>query len=110
MDLSTIGKNIKNYRKQLNISQKQLAVRAGLSKAYICKIENGSKTPSLESFIKIANALRVPAELLLSGVIMVSSNETRNSSLSDKISKLSMSDKEFIYSIVDSLVNKFNDY
>lgn len=108
MDLSTIGKNIYNYRKQLNISQKELAERTGLSENYICRIENGYKIPAMESFIKIANVLNVPSDFLLLELIDSSCN-VKFSSLSDKLSGLSLPDQEFIYTIVDSLIEKFKD-
>ncbi|MDL2287613.1 helix-turn-helix transcriptional regulator [Eubacteriales bacterium OttesenSCG-928-G02] len=58
--------NICYTRKMKNMSQHQLAERAGISRTHMSNIEapNGSTLPSLDTLIDIANALNVPiAEL-----------------------------------------------
>lgn len=57
----TIGLNIKNYRKQANISQAKLAEDIGLSLSYISKIEASGcdKSFSISTLNSIANALNV---------------------------------------------------
>lgn len=62
-----IGKRIKMARKRLHISQMQLAELSDLSNVYISNIENGKKMISLNSLIRIANALRVSCDELLYG-------------------------------------------
>ena len=41
MILSDLGKSIKDIRKQRGVSQQQLAIQAGMSRATLSKIENG---------------------------------------------------------------------
>ncbi|MGQ4005366.1 helix-turn-helix transcriptional regulator [Francisellaceae bacterium CB300] len=41
MTLSDLGKNIKYIRKQRGVSQEQLAIQAGMSRATLSKLENG---------------------------------------------------------------------
>ncbi len=41
MTLSDLGKSIKDIRKQRGVSQQQLAIQAGMSRATLSKIENG---------------------------------------------------------------------
>lgn len=61
-----IGKRIKFYRKQKNISQMQLAEKAELSAPYISYIETGAKKISLPALIKIAEVLgTTPNNLLI---------------------------------------------
>ena len=61
-----IQKNIREQRKRLNLSQLRLANEAGLSLLYSADIENGNKTPSLQSLCKIARALKMqPYQLLM---------------------------------------------
>ena len=69
MNLTSIGMNIRKYRKQRKLSQEQLAEKAGLSTNYIGMLERGEKTPSLETFLKIANILDVSADMLLADVL-----------------------------------------
>lgn len=61
-----IGKRIKFYRKQKNISQMQLAELADLSAPYISYIETGAKKISLPALVKIAEVLgTTPNNLLI---------------------------------------------
>lgn len=61
-----VGNNIKKYRKILNISQEELAARAGLHRTYIGGIERGERNITLDSLQVIAAALNVaPVELIV---------------------------------------------
>ena len=55
-----IGDNIKKYREVQGITLPDLAIRAGVSKAFLWEIESGkSKRPGAEVLFKIADALGV---------------------------------------------------
>jgi transcriptional regulator with XRE-family HTH domain len=61
-----VGNNIKKYRKKLNISQEELADKAGLHRTYIGGIERGERNITLDSLQVIATALNVaPVELIV---------------------------------------------
>jgi len=64
--LSTIAKNIRQHRKELNFSQDKLSKLAGVAYNTIVKIESGENpNPTIETLQKIANALEVSIEELL---------------------------------------------
>ena len=65
VDTINIGKRIRYFRNQENISQEDLALFADVSHIYISSIERGEKLPSLKTIISIANALHVSTDLLL---------------------------------------------
>ena len=44
-------------RKKQNITQKELALRTGITQADISRIENGNRNPSLNMLKKLANGL-----------------------------------------------------
>lgn len=54
-----IGKRIRNYRKQLGISQEKLGELSGCHPTYIGQVERGEKNATLESIEKISSALNV---------------------------------------------------
>jgi len=62
-----LGKNIKKYRKQLGLSQEELADRMNISRSYLSKIEapNCEKSFSIETLFLLAEALHVEAHKLL---------------------------------------------
>lgn len=55
-----IGREVKQYRKQHNITVAELAKSTGLSIGMLSKIENGMTSPSLTTLQTLANALSVP--------------------------------------------------
>ncbi len=55
----TIGKKIKKYREERKLTQKQLALRAGMSEPAIRNYELGNRTPSEKQIEKIALSLDV---------------------------------------------------
>ncbi len=60
-----IGENIRNNRKEKNLTLKMLSRRTQLSISLLSQIERGESSPSITSLYKIANALNVKmAELL----------------------------------------------
>lgn len=61
-----ISKNIKKYREDLNISQRELARRSNISGQMVSKIENNLTKPSLDTLNKIAAALGVSVNELIS--------------------------------------------
>ncbi len=61
----SIGKNIKNYRKEKIMTQKELAEKANISRSYLADVENGRYNPSLDVLNSIANSLGVKTSDLL---------------------------------------------
>lgn len=64
-----IGKRIRIARSERCISQRELAQAIGCTAPYISAIEQGEKIPSLETFVAMATALKVPADVLLQDVM-----------------------------------------
>ncbi|MBI5356657.1 helix-turn-helix transcriptional regulator [Candidatus Collierbacteria bacterium] len=54
-----VGKRIKKWRKKRNVSQEELADRAGLYRTYVGHLENARYSPSVYVLYKIAKALKV---------------------------------------------------
>lgn len=51
---------IRRLRKQKDISQEELALRAGINTVYYGQIERGQKCPTVDTLYKIAVGLEVP--------------------------------------------------
>ncbi|MDD5014562.1 MAG: helix-turn-helix transcriptional regulator [Atribacterota bacterium] len=54
------GTTIKTLRKHKGIKQKELALKLGISNAYLSSIENNKKEPSLELIKALAIHLEIP--------------------------------------------------
>lgn len=67
IDYKLIGMRVKEVRKHLRITQAQLAEMTDLSISYISHIETAQKKASLESLIRISDALGITVDELLNG-------------------------------------------
>lgn len=59
-----MGNRISEYRKQLKLSQVELANKVGISREYVSLIENGKKVPSTLLGLVIAKVLKTTVEEL----------------------------------------------
>ncbi|MBI3794653.1 MAG: helix-turn-helix transcriptional regulator [Nitrospinae bacterium] len=55
-----IGRRLKGLRKAKLLTQDQLAESANLSSKYLSRIELGLENPTIDVFLRIANALNIP--------------------------------------------------
>lgn len=67
--MTTIGRRIREIRKQRNLTQRELAERVGLNFTYLSRVENdrldADQTPREDTIQKIARALNTDADELL---------------------------------------------
>jgi len=60
----SIGRQVRQYRKQLSLTITDMCVRTGLSAGMMSKIENGNTSPSLATLRSLSTALNVPVTAL----------------------------------------------
>ena len=63
-----LGQNIRAARDAADLTQEQLAEKAGLSVVFVSLLENGWRTASIEALLAIAKASKVKLEDLVRGV------------------------------------------
>ena len=59
------SERIKKLRQEKGMSQQELGDMIGVTKVSVCGYENGTRTPSLESFDILANVLQTSTDYLL---------------------------------------------
>ncbi len=64
----SFGKNLRERRLALGLSQEELAERADLHRTYVGSVERGERNVSLENIVRLADALKVKPSDLLKGV------------------------------------------
>jgi len=129
-----IGSKIKQYRNSGGLTQKELAIKANISRSYLGDVEKNRYNASVETLQKIATALEIPLAKLLSTEeqleIATSSlkkiNETvdqyyafkpnegmvresefdLDTDLKNKIKKLSNKDRKTIEVLIDELLKE----
>ena len=99
MDQIAIGARIKAARERVHLTQEQLAEIIDISPTHMSVIERGVKTPKLDTFVRIANALGVSTDALLQDVV-VPANESILAELSVRIGRLPQKDQERILNAI----------
>ena len=74
VDYVKMGRIMKQQREKLEMSQEELGRKTLTSNVHISNIESGSRAPSLDLFVEIANALGLSADDLLVNSLDVSSS------------------------------------
>ena len=62
-----MGLRIKSRRKEMNLTQNELAEMIGVSNNHLSSIENGKETPSLDTLLNICTSLKTKPDYLLLG-------------------------------------------
>lgn len=76
MNYQDLGARVKRLRRELNITQEQLAEKVGISTSFLGHIERGTRVASLETFVALCNTLNVSADYLLQGSILSDASGT----------------------------------
>lgn len=63
--MASIGERILNLRKELNLNQKELAEKTGITEASLSRYENNLREPKAEIVIKISEVLGCSTDYLL---------------------------------------------
>lgn len=84
----SIGENIRKFRKLRKMTLVQLEEKTGISNGSLSNIESGKRNPSISSLNKIANALNIGIDYLISPELMLNRinfmEEIFNENKSDK--------------------------
>lgn len=107
METKILGENIRKYRKKMGITQAEFAEKIGKSANYAGMLERGEKTPSLNTFILIVNALGVSADMLLVDITN-NSYKVKNSLLNEKMTMLNSKNQSLVYEVIEVFL-KNND-
>lgn len=103
----SVQERIAKRREELNMTQTELAKRAGLKPPAISQYESGARSPSYEALMKLSNALGVTTDYLMSGVDLNSDliKEKTAKILFHIIQDMSMEDKEKLLQYAFFLTN-----
>lgn len=64
-ELTAFAKNLRRAREAVDLTQRELARRAGLDRTYVCNLEHGTANPSLLKMADLARVLGVSVASLV---------------------------------------------
>ena len=100
-----VGKRIQNRRKELGMSQADLAERCGISNVYISGVERGASIPSLPVFLRITQALRTTPDFFFVGTAF-SSSEYITDDIARKLKKCNTTSLDLIRVLIDAVLSQ----
>lgn len=103
-----IGKRVRELRLQQQLSQEKLAEMIEMSVPYVSYIETGKKRPSLDALIRIANALGVTVDELLSGNQLHNPTEYQTD-IDLLMDGCSANEKRLIFELISALTSAIRD-
>lgn len=90
--MKSIGKRIRDRRKELHLTQNDIKSACGISSGALSEIENGNRTPSVVIFHALANVLECSMDWLATG----ESSKTENTFFSVSGDTLNDTESEFL--------------
>lgn len=103
MDKKSFGKQLQRYRERAGYSQEALAEQIECSTIFISYIERGEKSPSLDTLLKLANALDISIYILFGRELKHYISE-KLTYIEEQLTNLPTSDQQKILDIIDSVV------
>lgn len=68
LDSKIVGKVIQQFREERGLSQEVVSGFADIGRTHLSAIERGARKPTLETFYRIAEAMRVKPSVLLAEI------------------------------------------
>lgn len=100
-----LGNRIRKAREQKNLTQEQLAEIIGMSNNYISNIERNHSIPSLETLLKICNALQVTPDYVLMDSIYTSKEYIKDE-IAEKLQLCSKKNIKIILKFINLLLEE----
>lgn len=107
MDKAALGKTLRQVRLEKGYSQHTLAEKAGIGNVYLGEIERGLKMPSLNSFIKIIEALDISADYVLRDEL-TSGREYVYDEITQKLKNLTPKQRKAAADILDAYLKNLD--
>lgn len=109
IDYASIGKRIRYYRLQMDLSQEEFASRIPVSRTYLSYLETGVRRVGLESLVRIANELGVSIEVLLEDSLE-ETNNSGNTLLLKSLLDCSPQETAIVMRSMNELIKILKDY
>lgn len=103
--LQEMGKRIMDRRKKLGLTQEALGEKSGLTTQFVSYAESGKRAMRPENLMKMAAALGVSTDYLLTGDII----DKDKLLLSEKLDKLTPSQVRIVEAVIDECIELYNE-
>ena len=105
MGFTEIGARIAARRKELHMTQEKLTDKIGMSLNQLSNIENSHSVPTVETILKLSEALKVTPDYFLLG-ISKSANDTDTESIAQKARLCTKKQQKLISEFISLLIKE----
>lgn len=77
MDYQDLGRRVRTIRRQMGLTQEELAEQLGISTSFLGHIERGTRAVSVETLVQLCNVLNISPVYLLSASLQNSGDAYR---------------------------------
>ena len=98
--LQAMGRRVSARRRELHLTQEQVAEQMDVSLQMISNLELGKKAIRPANLLKLSHVLRISADYLLSG----QRSDAELSEIGQKVARLSPEHQRIIGELIDSLI------
>ena len=84
-DLKAIGRRIATVRREMNLSQKDLAAKINISNNHLSNIETGKSAPGFATFLDICTILNADVTYIIGGDIYPSPDDATITDLRERV-------------------------
>lgn len=102
--LKEMGQRILDRRKKLGLTQEALGERSGLTTQFVSYAESGKRAMRPENLMRMASALGVSTDYLLTGDII----DKDKLLLSEKLDKLTPKQVRIVEAVIDECIELYN--
>lgn len=102
--LDEVGKRVMERRKKLGLTQEALGEMSGLTTQFVSYAESGKRAMRPENLMRMAAALGVSTDYLLTGDII----DKDKLLLSDKLGKLTAEEVRIVENIIDECIRLYH--
>ena len=106
-ELIEIGKKIRDRRIKLGLSQKELAAAVDISYNTVSRIESAQSSCSIESFLTMADILKVTPNELSPARFRYSSSKSPLSALDTRFAQLSPANQQLVLQSMSAMLDGF---
>lgn len=103
--LKEMGKRIMERRKKLGLTQEALGERSGLTTQFVSYAESGKRAMRPENLMRIATALGVSTDYLLTGDII----DKDQLLLSEKLNRLTAKQVRIVEAVIDECIELYSN-
>lgn len=109
LDKTEFGNRLRAARREKGYTQEEFAEIVGISSGFVSEIERGLKTPSIETFTKIIEALGTSGDYVLVDYITCGQNYVYDE-LTEKLKGLTPRQRKTAADILNAYINNKEEY